>query len=643
MMFEGSEWIWINNDAKADEYGEFYDTLEYNGGKLILNISCDSNYAVYLNGQLAAFGQYACFPYDKVYDSVDITKYARYGTNSLAIVVWYYGVTWTSVYYRGNAGLIYEAVCDGACVAQSSEKTLSRMSPSYVDHREKSITVQMGLTYAYDMTKEDDWMLGQLSGFSESTLSDNSKYMRIRPCKKLELLPLREGKLIDTFGENDKLFDMGINEVGFLSFVIESDKEQKVNISYGEHIADGRVRRIIGDRDFSADFVLKAGRNVFTNSFRRFGGRYLEVVSEYPVNVESIGLLPTMYPLNEAERPTLSENEDKIYDACVRTLRLCMHEHYEDCPWREQALYSMDSRNQMLAGYYAFGEYEFPRANLELMSKDDRDDGLLSICTPINANMVIPSFSLHYYTSCREYLERSGDVDFIKSIYPKLESVIRVFIDRMKDGVVLPFGENGFAHGIGMTYWNFYEWESGLEGYATDVSRADLILNALFSIALKNLGRMCDIIGYEDKYSHIADEAKKALRERFYDKDKGVFLNREGEGASVLGNSLAVLCGACTDSEAKFICEKMTEKDNGMTPISLSMKCFFYDALLCTDRERYADHILKDIEKTYMPMIEYGTGTVWETEMGESDFGMAGSLCHGWSAMPIYYYHILKK
>ena len=27
---------------------------------------------------------------------------------------------------------------------------------------------------------------------------------------------------------------------------------------------------------------------------------------------------------------------------------------------------------------------------------------------------------------------------------------------------------------------------------------------------------------------------------------------------------------------------------------------------------------------------------------GESDFSKAGSLCHGWSAMPIYYYNILS-
>lgn len=49
----------------------------------------------------------------------------------------------------------------------------------------------------------------------------------------------------------------------------------------------------------------------------------------------------------------------KIYDTAVRTLKLCIHEPYEDIPWREQSLYCFDSRNQMLCGYYAFQEFKF--------------------------------------------------------------------------------------------------------------------------------------------------------------------------------------------------------------------------------------------------------------------------------------------
>jgi hypothetical protein len=41
-------------------------------------------------------------------------------------------------------------------------------------------------------------------------------------------------------------------------------------------------------------------------------------------------------------------------------------------------------------------------------------------------------------------------------------------------------------------------------------------------------------------------------------------------------------------------------------------------------------------------MLSAGATTFWETELGEADFENAGSLCHGWSALPIYYFHRLN-
>ena len=78
--------------------------------------------------------------------------------------------------------------------------------------------------------------------------------------------------------------------------------------------------------------------------------------------------MPAEYPLEfESEWLSCDRLMNKIYDVSKRTLHLCMHEHYEDCPQREQALYGMDSRNQMLCGYYAFGETKMPRASIELL------------------------------------------------------------------------------------------------------------------------------------------------------------------------------------------------------------------------------------------------------------------------------------
>ena len=36
-------------------------------------------------------------------------------------------------------------------------------------------------------------------------------------------------------------------------------------------------------------------------------------------------------------------------------------------------------------------------------------------------------------------------------------------------------------------------------------------------------------------------------------------------------------------------------------------------------------------------MVEKGATTLWETAKGADDFCKAGSLCHGWSSLPVYY------
>ena len=632
-IFKNALWIWSNDKPESDEYGEFVDCFRYEKGSVLLRISADSNYAVYLNGRLAVWGQYADFPYDKIYDEVDITKYCKNGDNRIAILVWYYGIDTTQVYYPGNAGLLYEVICDEEILCESNERTWSRKSKAYVSHRKKQITRQLGFSYRYNAVKEDDWLTGCLNDFVPATIVEQRLPLRIRPCDKLTLLPEVKGEEHKRITDTDIIFDLGSEQVGFLSFQVESSSEQEILISYGEHLLDGCVRQKIEERDFSVSYYAKKGENDFLNPFRRLGCRYLEIHSESPLVIKKIALAPTMYVLEEKERPKLSAKQNKIYDMCVETLRLCMHEHYEDCPWREQALYTMDSRNQMLCGYYAFGEYRFPHANLELISKDNRKDGLLSICYPIKWDYVIPSFSLHYVMECREYMDYSGDKGFLEKIYPKLVSIVETFTNRLKNGLVPPFLEEN--------YWNFYEWREGLNGEGDISSEPDLILNTLLSLALQNMAVIAETLGRGHTYLEQAEQLNEHILDAFWSKEEKVFYNLpEHRAYSQLGNALAILCGAIEGKEAEELCERI-RMDVCMTPISLSMQCFKYDAWIKVDKERYGDMILEDIENTYTPMIESGSTTVWETELGEADFQGAGSLCHGWSALPIYYYHIL--
>ena len=628
-----SKWIWIDNVKEDDLYGEFFTTFECNGKFPRICISADSDYTLFLNGKFVNSGQYPDFPHYKIYDELDLSPYCIEGENKLAVVVWYYGKENMS-YYPGKASLRFEVHDETGILVCSDEKTLSRKSKAYKNGLKKQISLQLGYSFLYDADAEDGWKDGELNGFGNSSIVNTDLSLYKRPVKKLEIDLIKNSTLIKV-SENYYLFDLGEEEVGYLTLKIGSEHRQKLTICYGEHIADGKVRRKIGSRDFSVEVIAKKGVTRYTNYFRRLGARYLELHSEHPVEIEYLSVLPCRYPLNKKEKYFEDTLIQRIYDTSVRTLELCMHDHYEDCPWREQALYAMDSRNQMLCGYYAFNEFDFPRANLSLMSKDNRSDGLLSICTPTNVDLTIPSFSLHYITAVYEYCAYSKDLTLAKEIMPKLESIISVFTDRIKDGLVLSFSSEN--------HWNFYEWSDDLQGNLgkADEPTAEAALNCLLSIALQNIEKICRMIAVEGGYEKIADDLNSNIRKHFFDKKRGLIDNGICTGHfSELVNSLAVLCGAVSGEEAESICEVLANK-NDITKVSLSMVCFKYDALIKINKEKYKKYIIDDLKETYGAMLDAGATSFWETEKGESDCHRAGSLCHGWSAMPVYYFNLL--
>ena len=341
-------WIWFESPSHPDSYGEFYQPFSYAEGDAVLTVSCDSNYAAYINGRLAAFGQYADFEHYKVADTVDVSAFCREGENHLAIVVWYYGVP-ASTYCPGKAGLTFSLTCGGSPAAESGEATLCRKSRAYLNSEQKWITGQLGFSFHYDAAKEDEWLLGKGEGFSRPVFVEKADELIPRPNKKLILEAPAASVPIAT-KPCRYLYDLGREEVGFLELEFSSDIAQTVTIAYGEHLTDGGINWTVGGRNFSVTYGTVPGKNHYLNPFRRLGCRYLELFSEAPLSIDYAGIRPTNYPLTRSDYSPKGLLDQRIYDACARTLLLCLHEHYEDCPWREQSFYTMDSRNQMLCG-----------------------------------------------------------------------------------------------------------------------------------------------------------------------------------------------------------------------------------------------------------------------------------------------------
>ena len=620
-MFVKALPIWLETQ-REDSYVEFIDSFRVQENeRVILRISCDSVFCAKLNGEIVAFSACSDYPDKKRYDEFDLTKCCQ-AENRLEILVWYMGVGNFS-YAAGEAFVAYEIEQEGKILAYSHENTLSKLNERYDNGRKQIYTDMMGYTFCYDNAK------AEREPYRKSTVKKLNTQFSLRNIGAMRMLDRREVKI--TPNAEGYLVDLGEETVGFLELDFKDEISQPIRIGFAERLTEGKVKydlslpNSISTYKFCADFISRAGENTYINGVRRFAGRYLQLFCQKTMTVNFVGLRGVERAEQAKEKHIKDKTLQKIYDISVNTLKLCMHEHYEDCPWREQALYALDAKNQMLCGYKIFENTQFQRENLLLISQGLMDDGLLSLCFPMDINMEIhypiPVYSLVFPLQVRDYIQHTQDMSILSEVKDCIYTVMQTFANKIE--------ENGLIADFGDGYWNFYDWSINyLLGSDTAKKRYNLLLNCFYVYACEACN---ELYGMQIDTKPL----KKAIVEHFYNPEKNMFRVNVGEETySCFGNSMAVLIGL---GNADLL-EKLKDGD-GQIEITLPTTSFYYDALL-TAGDTYKAFIIQDIKKKYQPMLDFGATTFWEIA-NLDQLGETGSMCHGWSALPAYYFWII--
>lgn len=671
-IFRDAEWIFadIVEQEVVDRYFEYRTEFTCRKDKKVyLYISAYSQYAVYINGQFADSGQYDDYETFQVYDTLDITAFVHEGSNELYVGHYVCGSDF-STRRKQIPGVIF-AVYEGKdCILSSGTACEARENRRFLENREW-ITRQLGYNFEYDSNIIP-------AVYRPSVSAGKEKFLYPRPVEKLVLEPLQTGEFCagGVYKESDAskskaermqkaylsdglfeeyfqkegdnihwtvpeeknadgvymILDMQKECAGLLAFEIEVPEKTEVLIGFGEHLEDLRVRTKIAYRNFCFRYIAEPGHNAFFYPYQRIGLRYLQFHIASKRGTLKAGIRFQNYPLTQYELPLTDGLHKRIYEVGCDTLKLCMHEHYEDCPWREQAQYAMDSRVQMLCGYYAFREYRMPRAALLLMLRSVKEDGLLDLCAPGRAGSNIPSFTAVFVRQVLEYIEYSGDTEFASICYEGVKKIVDVFAERVteKDMISL-FRED--------KYWNFYEWQPGLNG-AKDMGGKETYeapFHAFISDTFRCFAEICKLVKPDiaPYYYKLHERVNRAAHAAFWDEKNQAYLTRLGDEAPrhVLTQSLMLYVNAVPEKHKKAVVRSIIEEK--LIPCSLSMTIYAYEVLL-NQEEDYKEYVQKQIEAVWGKMLNAGATTFWETALGASDFANAGSLCHGWSAVPIY-------
>lgn len=677
-------------------------------GDGLLHISIDTEYAVWVNGQFAGFNQYDDFPFRKAFDVLDVRSLLRRGRNVLCVLGYHQGQNSfqyikgrPGLIYALTAGAVRVASgggvrCRLSGVYQSGEMEKVSGELSFTFHCDAR---------GYDGWLEDGYAAetGWVNASAKHVMTENVS-LYPRPNRKLLFGETAEGRITaqgffcrkhdggsrqptvaermqsdylsacraaDVFGKECVLnptlpgeglricapegcdgvyllVDLGRETAGLFTLDIEGEAGTAVDVAYGEQLDDLRVRASVGGRNFAFSYTCRDGRQQFTHFFKRIDGRYVQLhISgvKKGVTLYYAGMRPTEYPLEFRGSFDCSDRLfNKIHDVSARTLHLCMHEHYEDTPWREQALYAMDSRNQALCGYYCFGEYDFPESAFSLFAENVGEDGFMEICAPACEGITIPSFSLAWVLAIHDLVLFSGRIMVAERLLPTVKRVLDACAGRMEAGLMkTPNGDR---------YWNFYEWADGLDDTlaftnpsARDEKRLDAPLNLFFCLALEagsKLAGWCGESEAAEKYAALLAQVREAFHKTFWDGEKKVYKTYAGGSApshyAELTQSLALCAGAVPAGCAGIVRARLAARDNGLVRTTLSHALFKYEALLQEPR-KYATLVFEDIAADWGHMLYSGATSFWETIKGADDFDKAGSLCHGWSAVPLYFFY----
>jgi len=691
-----ARWIWLANPLEGpNQYVNFHRsfTLRRKPRKAILQLAVDTQYALFVNGREIPGRAFPDYPHHRSVDRHNLTEYLVVGRNTLAILGYFFGQD-NSEYRKGRAGLLLQLTMDGRTLV-SNAGWRARLSPGFLSVPAEPVTRQMGFTVRFDARREDDWtapryrpgrdwrpaaeLAGPTDGYwthleprrqppltqgeprngriiacgalirppsaspdspAEAVAAD---FKRTVPPAQPRTFPLTLAPPTAPANGALVVVDLGEESFGLLHLDVDAPAGTHIDIAHGEHLDDLGVRATPGYRRFGDRLICREGHNRFTLPFRRLGCRYIEIhllAFQRPVTLRALGLAPVSYPVVErGDYRSPDRLMSEIRTAALRTLRRCMAEHYMDCPWREQSLYAYDSRNQALYGYYAFGEYAYPIESFRLLGWGRREDGFLELCAPARVKTCIPTFSLVWISALRDHFLFSGRPLLFREFRATAADLLHTFLNHRdtKTGLCNIFDG----------HWAFYEWIEGLDYKPEPTFTADgkFRLDAPHNLyVLEALRAFGDLLEYSGDpaaarpYRREAARLAAAIHRVFWDPRRrryASYADRRSRWHYAVGvQGLALTQGVCPPPlRARLQAEMLT--DSTLIPVTLSALFYAWQAMLNAapqQQQQVLDHCLT----TFGQMVLQGGTTLWEVVGGGGEFGLAGSLCHGWSAAPIW-------
>ena len=313
---------------------------------------------------------------------------------------------------------------------------------------------------------------------------------------------------------------------------------------------------------------------------------------------------------------------NKIWDTSVYTFHLNSREFFLDGIKRDRWVWSGDAYQSYLINRYSFFDADIvKRTIIALRGKEPTDKHINTIL----------DYSFYWIMSIYDCYEMTGDIEFVRNIYPKMESLMEFCLSRLD--------ENGFAAGVEGD-WVFIDWAD------MDKTGAVCAEQMLLLKSLEAISACAELIGRDSaEYTKKAEELKIKINEFFWNEEKGAYIDNFESGRNNVtrhANIFAILFDYANEKQQKSIIKNVLLNDN-VEQIKTPYFKFYELEALCKIGE--LNVVLDRMRKYWGGMLREGATTFWEEYTpelsGREQYGMYGdkfgkSLCHAWGASPVY-------
>ena len=244
------------------------------------------------------------------------------------------------------------------------------------------------------------------------------------------------------------LLDQTYETTAYPELVTNGGRGSVVTLTYAEALLDEQRRK--GNRDeiegkhiegFTDQFLPDGGTGRLFRPLSWRAYRYVQMdltTSTEPLMVEDFRGEFTAYPFTlqarfETDDPTL----EKIWQVGWRTVRLCSHETYMDCPYYERLQYAEDTRIEALISLYMTGDDRLVKNAIECFNESRTPEGLTLARYPAYLPQYILPFSLYWIDMMHDLWWYHGDADFLRSYLLSMRGVLTWFQSRLNSSGLL--------------------------------------------------------------------------------------------------------------------------------------------------------------------------------------------------------------